>query len=145
MPTEIWSSQSKSGKIRSSQLGSGSACWDLELAIDVLQCPLRSGGLAASIEIWNSEMRKQEKEEGGRGRKEGRRKGGRGKGEGKKVRGRKEEGRTREAIVKKKGPRLAVGKMLGGVADVDLLFGLCWVMLGFVEAEFGSDVRLLLG
>ena len=51
MPTGIWSSR----------LRSGSAHWDLELAVEVRQCPLRPGsrgwGPAVPTAICNSRLR----------------------------------------------------------------------------------------
>ena len=51
MPTAIWKSR----------LRCGSAHWDLELAVEVRQCPLgsgaRSGGPAVPTGIWSSQWR----------------------------------------------------------------------------------------
>ena len=51
VPAELWSSR----------LRSGSALWDLELAVDVRQCPLRAGarswGPAVPTESWRSGFR----------------------------------------------------------------------------------------
>ena len=51
MPTAIWKSR----------LRSGSAHWDLELAVEVRLCPLgsgaRGGGTAAPIVMWKSRLR----------------------------------------------------------------------------------------
>ena len=62
VPTEIWSSR----------LRSGSAHWDLALAVEVRQCPLRSGargwGPAVPTEIWSSRLRAVS-EAGGGGRR----------------------------------------------------------------------------
>ena len=64
VPTEIWSSRwgpAVPTEIWSSRLRPGSAHWDLELAVEVRQCPLRSGargwGPAVPTEIWSSRLR----------------------------------------------------------------------------------------
>ena len=57
MPTATWKSR----------LRSGSAHWDLELAVEVRQCPLgsgaRGGGPAVPTGIWTSEAEDAEAEE----------------------------------------------------------------------------------
>ena len=56
MPTATWKSR----------LRSGSAHWDLELAVEVRQCPLgsgaRGGGPAVPTGIWSSEVESEDAE-----------------------------------------------------------------------------------
>ena len=106
MPTGIWSSWLRSGSAHS-RLRSGSAHCDLQLAVEVRQCPLgsgaRGGGPAVPTGIWTARRRRRVR----RRRRQRRR--------------RRRRRRRRTALIKSNNPHLAGGELTSlvlGLKDV---------------------------